>query len=78
MVTTSTAGAYASGSLEPGDYLVRVAVKGFKTAEMKVTKKVNVTSSGNVKLTVGEGTQVVEVKASDIVVNTEQATVKVF
>lgn len=76
VVTTSTAGAYASGSLEPGDYTVRVAVKGFKTAEMKVTVQVNVTSSGNVKLTVGEGTQVVEVKASDIVVNTEQATVQ--
>jgi len=75
-VITSSAGAYASGSLAPGDYNVRVMVKGFKTAELKVTVQVNVTASGSIRLTVGEGTQVVEVKAGDIVVNTEQATVQ--
>jgi hypothetical protein len=75
-VTTTSAGAYASGALTPGDYVVRVEAKGFKTAEAPFTAQVGVTSSGNIKLQVGEATQVVEVQASDMQVNTEQATIQ--
>jgi hypothetical protein len=75
-VTTTSAGAYASGALTPGDYVVRVEAKGFKTSEAAFTVQVGVTSSGNIKLQVGEATQVVEVQASDVQVNTEQATVQ--
>src|SRR5579884_912551 len=75
-VTTTSAGAYASGALVPGNYLVRVEAKGFKTAELPVTVQVNVTSSGNLKLAVGQETEVVEVQGSDVEVNTEQATVQ--
>jgi hypothetical protein len=75
-VTTTSAGAYASGALTPGDYAVRVEAKGFKTSAALFTVQVGVTSSGNIKLQVGEATQVVEVQASDVQVNTEQATVQ--
>jgi len=75
-VATTSAGAYASGALTPGDYTVRVEAKGFKTSEAAFTVQVGVTSSGNIKLQVGEATQVVEVQASDVQVNTEQATVQ--
>jgi hypothetical protein len=75
-VTTTYAGAYASGALTPADYLVRIEAKGFKTSEAPFTVQVGVTSSGNIKLQVGEATQVVEVQASDVQVNTEQATVQ--
>ena len=36
----------------------------------------NVTSAANASLTVGESAQVVEVQASEVAVNTEQATVQ--
>jgi hypothetical protein len=75
-VSTTSAGAYTSGALTPGDYVVRVEAKGFKTSEEPLTVQVGVTSSGNIKLQVGEATQVVEVQASEVQVNTEQATVQ--
>ncbi|MFZ0283640.1 MAG: carboxypeptidase regulatory-like domain-containing protein [Terriglobales bacterium] len=75
-VTSTGAGNYSSGALLPSDYVVRVAAKGFRTAEVPVVVQVAVTSAGNVKLEVGESSQVVEVQASSIQVNTEQATVQ--
>lgn len=75
-VMTTSSGTYASGALIPGDYNVRVEAQGFKTSEAPVTVQVNVTSSGNFKLAVGQETEVVEVQGSDVEVNTEQATVQ--
>ena len=75
-VTTSSSGTYASGALNPGEYVVRVEAKGFKTTELPITVQVNTTASGNLKLAVGEGTEVIEVQATDVGVNTEQATVQ--
>ena len=74
--TTSSAGTYTSGALLPGEYVVRVEGQGFKTSELPVTVQVGVTSAGNVKLNVGEASQVVEVQAAQLQVNTEQATVQ--
>jgi len=74
--TTSSSGTYSSGALFPGNYVVRVEAKGFRTSEVPVTVQVAVTSSGNIKLEVGQASQVVEVQASSIQVNTEQATVQ--
>ncbi|MGC2259722.1 MAG: hypothetical protein WA594_15545, partial [Candidatus Sulfotelmatobacter sp.] len=67
---------YASGALTPGDYTLRVEAQGFKTSEVPVTVQVGVTSSGNVKLHLGESTQVVQVQAEVVAVNTQQATVQ--
>src|SRR6266436_108243 len=74
--TTTSTGNYASGALIPGDFTVRVEAAGFKTTQMLVVVQVNTTASGNVKLTLGESAQVVEVQASELAVNTEQATVQ--
>src|SRR6202521_767871 len=75
-VATTSAGAYASGALTPGDYTVRVEAKGFKTSELGVVVQVNTTASANLKLALGESSQVIEVQASALAVNTEQATVQ--
>jgi hypothetical protein len=78
VVTTQTtrSGTYSSGALLPGTYTLRVAAKGFKTVQQTITVQVDITASGNVKLEVGEENQVLEVQASSIQVNTEQATVQ--
>ena len=75
-VTTTSAGAYTSGALTPGDYTIRIEAPGFKTTEIPVTVQVGVTASGNARLQVGQASQVVEVQGSAIEVNTEQATIQ--
>jgi hypothetical protein len=77
ITTTSTnSGTFNSGALIPGDYVLRVEAKGFRTSERAYAVQVGVTSSGNIKLEVGEASQVVEVQASSVQVNTEQSTVQ--
>jgi len=75
-VRTSSTGTYNSGGLPVGDYQVRVQAKGFKTAQLTIPVQIVVTSSGNVKLEVGQGSTTVEVQASAITVNTEQSAVQ--
>lgn len=75
-VRSSSTGTYNSGGLGVGDYVVRVQAKGFKTAELTIPVQIAVTSSGNIKLEVGQETTTVEVQTSAIVVNTEQSTVQ--
>src|SRR5579863_8306194 len=74
--TTTSSGAYASGALIPGDYMVQVEAQGFKTTQVTLIVEVGVTASGNVKLQLGQAAQVVEVEANTLQVNTEQATVQ--
>ena len=74
--TSTGSGAYNSGGLLPGDYILRVEAKGFRTVEEPITVQTTVTASGNVKLEVGDVTQVVEVQASSVQVNTEQSSVQ--
>jgi len=74
--TSTSSGAYNSGGLIPGDYVVRVEAAGFKTTQLPVIVQVAVTASGNVKLEVGQGSTVVEVQGAAVTVNTEQATVQ--
>jgi hypothetical protein len=78
LITTksTSAGAFTSGALTPGDYVLRVEAGGFKTTEVPITVQVGVTATGNVKLQLGKATQVVEVQATTVTVNTEQATVQ--
>jgi len=75
-VKTTSAGTYNSGGLPVGDYKVRVQARGFKGAELTITVQITVTSSGNVKLEVGQETTTVEVQGEAISVNTEQSTVQ--
>jgi hypothetical protein len=73
--TSSSAGLYSSGPIQPGDYVVRVELKGFNTLELRVAVHVGNTTSGNVKLLVGPGKGQVEVTGGTAV-NVEQATVQ--
>jgi len=73
---TNSAGTYVSSALVPGAYTVRIEAQGFRTAELQVPVQVGVTANGNVRLQVGQASQVVEVQATEIHVNTEQATVQ--
>jgi hypothetical protein len=75
-VKTSSAGAYNSGGLPVGEYQVRVQARGFKTAELTIPVQISVTSSGNVRLQVGQETTTIEVQTNAITVNTEQSTVQ--
>jgi hypothetical protein len=75
-LTSSDQGSYSSGSLVPGNYTVRIEAKGFKTAQLVVIVQVDNTANGSVKLEIGQESTVVEVQASDVQVNTEQATVQ--
>lgn len=74
--STSSSGVYTSGSLLPGEYTVRVESKGFQTVELPVVVQVGTTSNGNVHLSLGQESQVIEVSAAEVRVNTEQATVQ--
>lgn len=75
-IQTTSAGTYASGSLAPSQYVVRIEAQGFKTVQETIVVQVGVTSSGNFKLQLGQVGQVVEVQSSESQVNTEQATVQ--
>jgi hypothetical protein len=74
--TTNGSGAYSSGSLVPGAYSVRVEGKGFKTSQLTLNVEVNNTANGNVKLELGQESTVIDVQASQVAVNTEQAEVQ--
>ncbi len=73
--TTNAAGVYTSGALIPGNYVVRVEAGGFKTSEIPVVVQVGTTSSANLSLQVGQTTETIEVQATTVQVNLEQATV---
>lgn len=74
--TTTSTGAYNAAALSPGDYTIRVEVKGFKTVGAAVRVEVGVVSNVDLTLEVGSETAVVEVQASAVAVNTSQAIVQ--
>jgi len=73
---TNSSGAYNSGALVPGSYKVQITAKGFSSVSLPVTVQVGNTSTANAKLQIGQESQVVEVQASEVQVNTEQPTVQ--
>ena len=73
---TNSWGLYNSGAIVPGNYKVRVEHKGFQTPEVAVTVQVGVIATENLSLQVGESSQIVEVRATTLTVNTEQAMVQ--
>ena len=74
--TTGESGSYSSGAVIPGVYTVRVEAKGFKTAKLSLNVLVDNVANGSVKLEIGQESTVIEVQASAVQVNTEQATVQ--
>src|SRR3984893_12357893 len=75
-LTSNSSGAYNSGALAPGSYKVQVSAKGFSSVNQNVVVQVGNTTTANVKLPVGQESQVIEVQGSAIAVNTEQAEVQ--
>src|SRR5229473_2114752 len=75
-LTSNSAGAFSSGPLDPGTYKVQVTAKGFSSVSQNVTVQVGNSATINPKLQVGQESQVIEVQASTVQVNTEQATVQ--
>lgn len=69
-------GIYNSGGLIPGNYTVRIESPGFSTVELKVTVQVGNTAGGNVRLSLGQSSQVVEVTSTAAGINPDQATVQ--
>lgn len=73
---TNSDGAYTSGALVPGNYVVKIEATGFKSTELPLTVLVGNTANGSVKLEVGQTNQIIQVEAADVQVNTEQPTVQ--
>jgi len=75
-LSTNASGAYTTGALDPGSYKVQVSAKGFSSVSQTLTVQVGNTATANVKLQLGQENQVIEVQASTVAVNTEQALVQ--
>src|ERR1700731_193406 len=75
-LNANQSGVYTSGPLDPGTYKVQVSAKGFSSVSETVTVEVGNTASANIKLQLGQESQVIEVQASEVQVNTEQAEVQ--
>jgi Carboxypeptidase regulatory-like domain len=75
-LTSNPTGAFNSGSLSPGTYKVNVASKGFSTLSTTTSVQVGNTATVNARLQLGAESQTIEVQASDVTVNTEQAQVQ--
>jgi hypothetical protein len=75
-LTSNSSGSFNSGALVPGDYKTRVSAQGFSAAEVSRTVLVGNTATANVKLQIGQETQVIEVQDSVVRVKTEQPTVE--
>jgi Carboxypeptidase regulatory-like domain len=75
-LTSNPTGAFNSGPLSPGTYKVAVSSKGFSTISTVTAVQVGNTSTVNAKLSLGAESQTIEVQASSIAVNTEQAQVQ--
>jgi hypothetical protein len=72
---TST-GAYSSGALSAGTWVVRVESAGFQTTEVPIVVEVGVTATGNVTLAVGASSTVIEVTGTQVAVNTDESKVQ--
>ncbi len=75
-LATNTAGSFNSGPLNPGDYVVRVSSSGFKTVERSLTVLLNNTATANIKLELGQATEVIQVESTMAAINPEQAEVQ--
>src|SRR6516225_6292718 len=58
-LATNSSGSFNSGALIPGEYRARISAKGFSSADVFVTVLVGNTATANVKLQIGQETQVI-------------------
>jgi hypothetical protein len=75
-ITSNQSGVYSLPSLPPGNYSMRVEMKGFKTSERKdIELQVGQTDRIDFVLEVGNVTETVEVQGGAPVLETENATI---
>src|SRR5215472_6140642 len=75
-LTSNNSGYFSSGALSPGNYKVTVSSKGFSTLATNTSVQVGNTSTVNARLALGQESQTIEVQATQVQVNTEQAEVQ--
>jgi hypothetical protein len=75
-LTSNGSGFYASGPLIPGNYTVTVSAQGFRETQVKTIVQINVETSGNIKLTVGNNAETVQVDAGAVQVQQTQSNVQ--
>ena len=75
VVKSGAHGEYRIPLLQPGDYDLSVSAAGFEGARTTVTIGPNQVASGDVKLTIGKATTVVDVAASEPLLHTEDAQI---
>jgi Carboxypeptidase regulatory-like domain len=75
-ITATGAGYYSTGSLLPGDYSLHVDAPGFSPTDVKLSVTVGTVVNGDVKLSLGSSTTMVEVQANAVQVDTAQTTVQ--
>ncbi|HEY3706835.1 MAG TPA: TonB-dependent receptor [Terracidiphilus sp.] len=71
--TSSAAGAYRIALLPAGTYKVTATATGFQTSSFNVTISTASVATGDVKLTVGQGTQTIEVTEEAPLLQTENS-----
>lgn len=74
--TTNGSGYYTSGPLIPGTYMVSVSHAGFANTQSTVTVQIGNVTNGNLQLSAGGGTQIVQVEGSSVQVDTQQSEVQ--
>ena len=73
---SNASGYYTSGPLIPGRYTIAVSHTGFSTTQTDATVQIGNVTNGNLSLTVGAATAVVEVQESEVRVDTQQSEVQ--
>src|SRR5271157_1386533 len=67
--TTNSNGSYRFSLVRPGSYTVTVVAAGFSTAQTKANVGIGMAAVADIKMTVGAGSQTVEVTSSAPLVN---------
>jgi len=73
--TANSSGAYGFPLLAPGSYKVTVKQSGFRTTEQTVPVATGQTTTVNVQLQIGQGSEVVEVTGDAPLIQTEDANI---
>jgi hypothetical protein len=72
---TSSTGAFRFPLVKPGQYKLSVTAPGFRTTTQTVSAAVSAVTTANLQLTLGQGTETVEVSGAAPLIETENANI---